>query len=324
VPNFIGGTLPRCDQGDREYYCSTMLTLFKPWRTGYDLKSADETWEQAFDKYRFSLEQEKLMTYFNLRYECLDAQDDYSAKMKDSDKKDNQFWENSEDNPLDQKYTGWKDDDEELNDDMYLTGSCRQNDAKEEEMRHIEQIVAGAGWLDNSPDGVDNIDTEGITPMVNNSGSQWCSLIQRIRKIILSDRSKNLPTGPVKPFGELHGTNKVVVDTMTSYLSQKFVPDQPGAINVLKSVIQHFKLNIEQERAFRIVANHATINNPTQLKMYLGGMGGTGKSQVLKALIEFFKERGESHRIMILAPTGSAAALLNGSTYHSVLNVGSD
>ena len=65
---------------------------------------------------------------------------------------------------------------------------------------------------------------------------------------------------------------------MTSYLSRKFVPDQPGAINVLEAVIQKIKLNTEQERAFRIVANHATINNPTQLKMYLGGMGGTGKS----------------------------------------------
>ena len=55
-----------------------------------------------------------------------------------------------------------------------------------------------------------------------------------------------------------------------------------------------------------------SINNPTQLKMYLGGMGGTGKSQVLKALVEFFKDRNESHRIIIIAPTGSAAALLNG------------
>ena len=83
---------------------------------------------------------------------------------------------------------------------------------------------------------------------------------------------------------------------MTSYLSQKFIPDQPGAINELESVVQKFKLNTEQERAFRIVANHATINNPTQLKMYLGGMGGTGKSQVLKALVEFFKEKiGRAH-----------------------------
>jgi len=323
VPNFIGGTLPRCDQGDHEYYCSTMLTLFKPWRTGHDLKSTEETWEEAFNKHIFSPAQKNLINNFNLRYECLDARDDYSAQMKDNNK-DNKFWENPENNPLDQEYTGWKDNDEDLNDEMYLTGSSRQNDAKEEEMRHVEQTVAGAGWLDKSPDGINKIDTDHITPTVDNSGSQWTSLIQSIRKKFIADRSKNLPTGPNKPFDELHGTDKVFVDTMTSYLSRKFVPDQPGAINVLESVVQKFKLNTEQERAFRIVANHATINNPTQLKMYLGGMGGTGKSQVLKALVEFFRERNESHRIIIVAPTGSAAALLNGSTYHSVLNIGSD
>ena len=55
--------------------------------------------------------------------------------------------------------------------------------------------------------------------------------------------------------------------------------------------------------------------------MYLGGMGGTGKSQVIKALISFFQERNEMHRFLVVAPTGSAAALLNGSTYHSVLGI---
>jgi hypothetical protein len=29
--------------------------------------------------------------------------------------------------------------------------------------------------------------------------------------------------------------------------------------------------------------------------MYLGGMGGTGKSQVIKALISFVQERNEMH-----------------------------
>ena len=324
VPNFIGGTLPRCDQGDREYYCSTMLTLFKPWRTGYDLKNADETWEYAFNNYNFSSKQINLMKNFNLRYECLDARDDYSAQIKDSEKEDNQFWESSDNNQLGQEYTGWRDDEEELNDSMYLNGSCRQNDAKEDEMRLVEQVVAGAGWLDSSPDGVEIVDPEGFVPITKNTGSQWSSLIQSIRKMIIADRSKNLPAETNKPLKEIKGTDKVFVDTMTSYLSRKFVPDQPGSVNILNAVIQKFKLNLEQERAFRIVANHATIDNPTQLKMYLGGMGGTGKSQVLKALIEFFKERNQSHRIMILAPTGSAAALLNGSTYHSVLGIGSE
>src|SRR6202044_3833389 len=38
IPNFAGGSLPRCDRGDRDYYCATMLTLFKPWRHGKNLK----------------------------------------------------------------------------------------------------------------------------------------------------------------------------------------------------------------------------------------------------------------------------------------------
>ena len=31
ISNFSGANLPRCDQGDREYYCCSMLTIFKPW-----------------------------------------------------------------------------------------------------------------------------------------------------------------------------------------------------------------------------------------------------------------------------------------------------
>ena len=40
VPNFIGGSLPCKDCGSREQYCMTMLTLFKPWRSGKDLKES--------------------------------------------------------------------------------------------------------------------------------------------------------------------------------------------------------------------------------------------------------------------------------------------
>jgi hypothetical protein len=81
IPNFIGNTLPRCDQGDREYYCSTMLTLFKPWRNGLDLKSKAESWDDAFLSHRFSPCQVDLMKDMNIRYECLDARDDFHAQM---------------------------------------------------------------------------------------------------------------------------------------------------------------------------------------------------------------------------------------------------
>jgi hypothetical protein len=82
VPNFIGGAIPRSDRGDREYYCSTMLAFFKPWRTGKDLKLEDENWDHAFTTYMFNTRQLDIMKYFNVRYECLDARDDYAAQMK--------------------------------------------------------------------------------------------------------------------------------------------------------------------------------------------------------------------------------------------------
>jgi hypothetical protein len=82
VPNFIGGAVPRSDRGDREYYCSTMLAFFRPWRTGKDLKYETQSWDEAFNKYQFTLQQQKIMKYFNVRYECLDARDDYAAQMK--------------------------------------------------------------------------------------------------------------------------------------------------------------------------------------------------------------------------------------------------
>ena len=44
VPNFVGGILPRSNTGDREYNCSTMLSLFKPWRHRRDLKGDDKSW----------------------------------------------------------------------------------------------------------------------------------------------------------------------------------------------------------------------------------------------------------------------------------------
>jgi hypothetical protein len=55
--------------------------------------------------------------------------------------------------------------------------------------------------------------------------------------------------------------------------------------------------------------------------MYLGRMGGTGKSEVIKVLCLWFKLRGEPHHMVVLAPTGAAAAVVTSSIYHLFLGV---
>jgi len=61
-----------------------------------------------------------------------------------------------------------------------------------------------------------------------------------------------------------------------------------GNCQVLQPVNHGYNpLNDVQERAFRIITNHAVTPGSDQLIMYVGGMAGTGKSQVIKALMGF-------------------------------------
>ncbi|KAG5221210.1 hypothetical protein IMY05_C4454000100 [Salix suchowensis] len=106
VPNFIG-TPPRRDQGDREYYCSVMLALFCPWRSGKDLKTDSQSWEEAFNLVSFTPLQTTVMGNFNLRYECLDARDDFSAKMKGEDAHGFQRWLDQDVGSSEYQHNSW-------------------------------------------------------------------------------------------------------------------------------------------------------------------------------------------------------------------------
>ena len=62
-----------------------MLALFQPWQSGLDLKMPEQSWDDTFVAHKFSLRQQEVMDYFNLRYECMDARDDFHAQMKNAD-----------------------------------------------------------------------------------------------------------------------------------------------------------------------------------------------------------------------------------------------
>ena len=86
VPNFIGGSLPRKDAGSREEYCMTMLTLFKPRRTGKDLRiDENTTWDDTFTGHDFTERQLDIMKFFHIRYECNDARDNFSSKRRQAE-----------------------------------------------------------------------------------------------------------------------------------------------------------------------------------------------------------------------------------------------
>ncbi|KIM85533.1 hypothetical protein PILCRDRAFT_65747, partial [Piloderma croceum F 1598] len=151
VPNFVGGAIPRSDRGDREYYCSTMLTFFKPWRTGKDLKSEDQNWDDAFTTHMFNTRQLEIMKYFNVRYECLDARDDYATQMK---KGENvgifSNWDIYDSlNSDTHDHDSFEGDDFACDIDNVIQNNIGPKTAKHNrDMLHVEQTMQDAGWFD--------------------------------------------------------------------------------------------------------------------------------------------------------------------------------
>ncbi|KAI0083192.1 hypothetical protein BDY19DRAFT_866458, partial [Irpex rosettiformis] len=152
VPDFIGGVLPRHDRGDREEYCMTMLTFFRPWRKGQDLKTLKVTWNDEFERYNFSIREQNIIKYFNLRYECNDARDDFAAQRRTQyynengwplniDSQTTQWLDTYDNNP---SYTEFSN---ELNDNDSNTYS-RSALSSLQKMIETEQLVRSNGLLD--------------------------------------------------------------------------------------------------------------------------------------------------------------------------------
>ncbi|KAH6867295.1 hypothetical protein BKA70DRAFT_1070243, partial [Coprinopsis sp. MPI-PUGE-AT-0042] len=150
IPNFIGGFLPRRDQGDREFYCTVILTLFRPWSSGLELKDDTQLWDEAFQAHSFDPYTQRLIDNLNLKYECMDAKD----RLKSQHKKKYRAalglpaGEDDDFDDFDEYEDGL---DEGINadgsmGDHELLGKGRVS--RLNQMNQAQSIVASTGWLD--------------------------------------------------------------------------------------------------------------------------------------------------------------------------------
>ena len=190
-----------------------MLTLFKPWRHGKNLKEVDQSWDEAFTNYKFTPRQNELMRFFNIRYECNDARDDYSKLLKqqnatggvfphwfradDNDNLDGDDFDNGGDFTVHEEYEA----------DQY-TSVGKKGQQRLEQMAEIQKIVTSAGWLDQCPDGPPSMDFAEIEPE-ELPPSQWDAAVQEKRQQVLAERNKALPAHSEKQSGKDPNQNDV-------------------------------------------------------------------------------------------------------------------
>ncbi|KAH7903716.1 hypothetical protein BJ138DRAFT_1020203, partial [Hygrophoropsis aurantiaca] len=267
VPNFVGGSLPRHDKGDIEYYSATMLTLFVPWRSGQDLKACNKSWHEQFKDQIFTARQTEIMGFFNVRYECLDARDDYSAQLRaDAMKIPMGEWAGD--------LHEWEADDQWLDSDPtfpLFDADCIIDTASTGRLTSkwnydkavIQQMLESCGWL-SQLSGVSPLpEIEKFHISKDISSSDWKTLVKKLKEQALENKLAHMTNVNSRQSVHLNqGSNNEnpnevrVVDS--SYLLRSFRPKLKKDQELVDRIVTQYSMNEEQERAFRIIANHAT------------------------------------------------------------------
>ena len=94
---------------------------------------------------------------------------------------------------------------------------------------------------------------------------------------------------------------------------------QSKSITNMQNTLSEFTLNEMQTVIYKKIAEHSFSKNAAQLRMFIGGPGGTGKSWVIDTLHKIFHTQQQSHRLRLAAYTGVAARNILGMTLHSAL-----
>ncbi|KAJ2933931.1 hypothetical protein H1R20_g3132, partial [Candolleomyces eurysporus] len=255
VPNFLGPALPRRDKGDRNYYCMTMLTLFKPWRTGVDLKALDESWDEAFAGHNFSPREHQLMNNFNVRYECYDARDDFGATFR-SDKDQSHSNEAIEDyrEGLDCD-DGWNPSDENSEDVQFFCGPAYKEMIKANRETDSILRLAGRKQPQRSPnqDGLAALQLPRVAIDRTLDSTDWRRIVKAEKDRLWKVRSSIMASNPAQQLqsSSKDGASLVQNDAFVvpgSYLSKDFKPGNPYWSTIMSEVEQEFKLNDNQKK----------------------------------------------------------------------------
>jgi len=114
---------------------------------------------------------------------------------------------------------------------------------------------------------------------------------------------------------------EIVQEEDIKALSSVYISTYDSNLFSLSYFTKKWTLNEEQSAAFHMYIFYLRENR-TQLPLqaYLGGQGGTGKSQIIKCIQDYANSNNIINNIAITAYTGKAARNIKGVTLHSLLS----
>jgi Helitron helicase-like domain at N-terminus/PIF1-like helicase len=338
IPVILGKKFCRPDGPDSDNWARSMLILFKPWRGLEDLKADNESWTEAYEIYSDKFEAHHLiiMQNMNVLTECKEARDICSRARVRTSPQDlfNDIMEEAINNLAEESLL-------EGGDPHATFGMDTSSDLINEATSTIEHLDVEIGFevrklLDQCFHKSVNADSTSVDlplsaiPMdsIDNVG------LDDQRRVMGELRKRRRPEYEQNVEVNDRATQRIRTEDRDAILTVEDLNDvnafhlMAGAddmlevdhISDIESEMQ-FTDNEEQARAFRIIGQHV-CHGQEQLLMYIAGIGGTGKSHIIRGVVRLFERLGRRGELLLSAPTGTAAQLIGGYTIHALIMLG--
>ena len=333
IPVPIGPALPRRDQPEMySRHCRLMAIMFKPWQTYPELRGLHKSWEAVFKELVPEMDpgHQQVMDNMQVLHECRDSRDEHMQTR---------FRERSRGSAgRDVNDRGAGNDVEEIDmgevldhlEEIERMSSRRLNAASRETLMCLEELE-NVGFFETTRHSVAAGNcSEGVEVASENDGSledEWKDKYDKRKaawKLEAREVAEESGTIAISSVGQFDNENDAAQDIPLICDVDMVVNEPAMTISgsfLMKEIAEKWTLNVEQRRAFDIIARHTLEDKPEQLLMYLGGPGGTRKSRVVNTLREFFSERKETRQFRLAAYTGVAARNIGGATLHALLQM---
>ena len=334
IPVILGATLPHKDRepDEHEQWCRAMLILFKPWRDPKDIKEDYTSWKSAFLAFQFSETCTNVIRNIHIEQECRDAKI-FSEERRTTN----------------HQYETGTSDMESLgvtlqNDPLLLDDDLDEFNSVESE--YLAADITGTSQINYTDKTIQDAEKLGLFSKnrfdnltnFKPSGDACCLQVGDIDIIAKQTEFMNtlkrnkrparaidgeLTINPPKKFKQIKGKSSIGIAAL-EHINFTAVPvhseKMPDPINEIENIIEEtgIKNSNDQIRAFRIAAEHFLHGTQDQLFLYIMGVGGTGKSFVIDAIVKLFQRCGAPEKLQLSAPTGSAAVLIGGYTIHAL------
>ncbi|KAE8229299.1 hypothetical protein CF326_g5734 [Tilletia indica] len=336
IPRAVYSAFPRPDgtplHGDA--YCAMMLAHFRPFSVREPLMESGQTYEDVFAATNFSETAKATMANWRAVSECEDSRDaDMLRRRKQEASREAK---STEAICMLESGEGMDDSAADINVRPFDSRTVRER----AELSAFAAPLSQHGWFQSKASDVTDsasIPGNGIAPRftISNVG-RWKKDRVVTEETVRADQAAPRAQSGVlaedlglstQPASTVDGTSETFVPScpIPALETQRMSWNGKHPAEIVKALILERNLTPSQQLAFTIVARHffeqMHDNKAAPLRLLMHGEAGTGKTVVVRLLRELLERFGKGSEILLMAPTGKAAAAIGGSTQHSTFSL---